>query len=251
MANTETLLNSLVHSFQNIVVDDTVFKTATDTLLLNKKEIYESTEDVLNLACAWHRLKTQPEGYASLSKTSLLTKTLYSNVTDIDRLNAYNIRQYYSKKIMMWRLKNEFLTRYREDLNQFIHSDGVSFAKDFIGMAFTLPKFYEYDRQLDTIFQFQFNNNLEKLKGKQIKKLAFIDRTKREKKALRAVYEYWFADEENHIVCVPINVENSLRSLWENFLDKPINLEGSFYIKHRDDYVFYQVEHFNVIFDKG
>ena len=65
--------------------------------------------------------------------------------------SANEIRDYYSKKIMLWKLKGVNLSSYRTDLNTFIHNSSREYPKSHMGIAYWLPEFHEYDIQLDEI----------------------------------------------------------------------------------------------------
>ena len=121
---------------------------------------YKTTEDSLVLSCAWYRLRNNFNNKVNMPN-SLFDYNLLDQILEVDRLLAYNIRDYFSKKIMVWKLKNMELTTFREDLNEFIHSDGLLIKEKMIGLIFRLPEFYHYDITIDEIFRYK-NNVTEK-----------------------------------------------------------------------------------------
>ena len=74
---------------------------------VKKYEILEIDEDLLALSTAWKRLRdTHNSGGTYTPISTLLDKELFNHVTIDDRQKANEIRDYYSKKIMMWKLKD-------------------------------------------------------------------------------------------------------------------------------------------------
>jgi hypothetical protein len=110
-------------------------------------EVFELKEDVLVLSATWKRLRNEKKFQGSISK--LVDHTLFSEIQPEDREQANSIRDYYSKKVMMLKLKGKRLTNFREDLNSFIHSDGTMVKEGMFPLVYRLPEFYEYDRTID------------------------------------------------------------------------------------------------------
>lgn len=221
------------------------FDEADASTHYKKYEIYESSEDLLALSCAWYRLRKENNTSSFHGISKLLDKQLFSFVNEEDRVLANNIRDYYSKKIMLWKLKSIMLTSFRQDLNEFIHSDGLKFKETVFGLAYRLPQFYFYDLKLDTIFRDTNRLPKEKLKGIETKTLRYIDSTEVDRKTLKR-NEYWFADEEDNVVTVYLVPNNPLLKLWEQLIKNPITLTGLYYNKQKDDHEFYQLEKFSL-----
>ena len=108
-------------------------------------KVNESAEDLLALSVAWFRLRKNRTLTPYPMIESLTDENLFKSLTEEDRLMANTIRDYYSKKIMVMALKEIKLTKFREDLSKFIHSDGKLFVDDMLPLVFRLPEFYEYD----------------------------------------------------------------------------------------------------------
>ena len=77
---------------------------------------------------------------------------MFDQVIADDRTRATEIRNYYSKKIMMMLLKQRQLSVYREDLRTFINTNGQIFKKDMMPLVYKLPEFYDYDNLVDELF---------------------------------------------------------------------------------------------------
>jgi hypothetical protein len=69
---------------------------------VKKYEIYESPEDLLALSVAWKRHRDTDTSYTGYR--NLLDAELFKVLTHEDQTVADSIRDYYSKKVMMWKL---------------------------------------------------------------------------------------------------------------------------------------------------
>jgi hypothetical protein len=202
---------------------------------------------LLALSCAWYRLRNNPvdiKGINPRSISKLLDTDLFPLVEEGDRELAASIRDYYSKKIMMTKLKNEHMSEYKSDLNNFIHGDGKKFEEKMFGLAYRLPQFYFYDIKLDSIFSGCNRITQKDIRGREIKTLTFIDKTVVDRKHMKRV-EYWFSDEDDCVVGLYLIKENPLVGVFENLIQKPLKLEGIYFRKSRGDIGYYQVEKYN------
>lgn len=216
--------------------------------LVRKYEIYESTEDLLALSCAWLRMRKESKKTGSgINISKLIDRQLFKTVNDEDRLLASSIRDYYSKKIMLWKLKNQPLTPYREDLNSFIHSDGLKFVEKMFGLAYRLPEFYHYDVTLDGIFKDK-NKELKKLPSsiQLIKSLQYVGKTLVDRRSIKRD-EYWFVDEQNNVSVILLGRDNPLLNIWEQVIQKPIKINGLYYAKNKDGRDYFQIEKYNLV----
>lgn len=204
---------------------------------IKKYEVMESTEDLLVLASTAHRIKSH-------THCRLTSEEILKFITNEDREKAEEIRKYYSQKIMMLKLKEARFSSFREQLNKLVHSDGKMFREDMLGVAYHLPKFYEYDTQMDEIkIQVTQDQSFDKLdKDGKPKSLGLtcnltpIKRLHRKTKH-RNTYEYWFKDDNlNAGVVLYTTPDNQLLPLWEHFFDKKevLRIKGN-YIRQKID----------------
>ena len=135
---------------------------------VKRYEVFESPEDLLVLSVVWHKMRKA--GNQVIPRPMNLTDNiLFENIEPCDRERAKEIRDYYSKKFMVFTLKEQKLTAFRKDLNSFIHSDGLIFKETMMPLVYRLPEFYEYDIGFDDMVmmndldkQFQPTDNFSK-----------------------------------------------------------------------------------------
>ena len=68
---------------------------------IKKYEIIETEEDILAVSVAAFQYRNKPKHTNAFITGNLLNKDLFDLVTEKDREHANNIRNYYSKKIVM------------------------------------------------------------------------------------------------------------------------------------------------------
>lgn len=213
---------------------------------IKKYEVYEINQDLLALSVCWARyrkLKQSPGLHPTITK--LLDSELFRLVSEDDIAQANVIRDYYSKKIMVWKLKNIHLTNYREDLNSFIHSEGKTFKETMLPLVYRLPEFYEYDVEFDKM-SFDYNKEV-KLHPATTKHLTYIKSLSVNTRRLKKV-EYWFSDNHNNLVQVNVDTHNPLISLLDKVITKgSIELEGRYTTRNRDGSEFLRVEKYKFV----
>ena len=225
---------------------------------VKKYEVYESPEDLLALSVAWKRLRDA--GGIMPVINNLIDKDLYSHVTNDDRQLANTIRDFYSKKIMMWKLKNisEF-SHYRKDLNSFVHSNGLTFNENMLGLAYHLPAFYDYDIVLDSV-KSEVNPHQEfkkldtQMKPKVLTLSTNLIPLKKLEKKRKKIHniQYWFKDDTiNAAVCITVEKNNTLLHVWDQIFDnqKVLKIKGRYVRRTLDDFEYFSVDRWEL--DKG
>jgi hypothetical protein len=205
---------------------------------VKKYQMYEIEEDLLALSTTWQRLRQERINNPSLymnAITRLLDKQLFEKVTDIDRERAATVRDYYSKKIMVWRLKNENFTKYRQDMNEFIHGDGNKFKEEMCPLVYRLPEFYDYDSQMDLVTREHNTKVVQNTQHLQDRKTLKLVKTFNVGKKYSKRKEYWFSDEHNDLVNMSIEQNNVLIPLLDSYVEHPFVLNAIYSKKHRDD----------------
>lgn len=215
-------------------------------------DIWEKTPihthiDILTLSVCLYRLinsnklKQKNPGVVEYPM-SITDSRLCDFVTDLDYAQANKISEFYKKKFTWYAIKGVKLTQYRQDLLTFLNSEfknqdrsGYSYLPKFIGLAHNLPFMYEYDVKLEKIS----GGINRRLNGKSrvygSKKLKFAG-TVVNKKRNYVTNEYWFTDEAEDLVMIPVHTDNPLLNLFEQIAKKnSINISGRFALRTKDD----------------
>lgn len=181
--------------------------------------LVEPLADPLALSAAWHRLRNENRSIVSTHIGTLLQRELFNEVTIEDQLLASKIRDHYSKKIMMWMLTNQSMSKFREDLNQFIHNPYNRIDEKLLPLIYRLPEFYHYDIEFAEMIQplnkdriSPFHVISEEMTFYPLKEFKLNGRVKRN--------EYWMKDESNHAYVFTLGRDNPLKTLWDREFSK-------------------------------
>ena len=212
---------------------------------VKKYEVYEISQDLLALSVCWSRYrKVKDEHGLRPTITKLLDSDVFRLVSEDDITQANIIRDYYSKKIMVWKLKNIKLTPFREDMNTFIHSDGKMFRENMMPLAYRLPEFYEYDIEFEKM-SFEYNKEVKRQDTdfqSDKKKLKFVKKLVVNNKRIKCK-EYWFSDAYNNLVSLNFETNNPLLSLFDMTINNTdITIIGTYRKKSRDGSEYLKVD---------
>jgi len=218
---------------------------------VKKYEVFETSEDILALSVTWHRLRPLiSHGISNIMNpsnrpTKLTDEVLFKEMIQEDRDKANVIRDYYSKKLMMFTLKGQQLTSYRKDLNTFIHGDCKVVKEEMMPLVYRLPEFYEYDVGLDEMF-LELDTRFEgsQISLSTIKTLTPVKKFTVKRKSRKFV-EYWLKDNENKPYKIEIDSNNELMHLWDYFYDRgkfhEITLDTVIRFSNRDSISHYKM----------
>ena len=231
------------YSAQGVTLDNFEFQFNDD---VQKYEVYEISKDLLALSVCWARyrkVRNEPGLHPTITK--LLDSELFRLVSEDDIAQANVIRDYYSKKIMVWKLKNINLSSFRQDLNSFIHSNGQTFKEPMLPLAYRLPEFYEYDVEFETM-SFEHNKEIRQLSTPN-KELKFVKKLFVNNRRVKRS-EYWFSDAHNNLVNINFEVNNPLLSLLDATLSKgDIALDGPYTKRNRDGTEYLRLDKFKFV----
>lgn len=208
-------------------------------------QVIEVNEDLLALSIAWHRIRQLPN-YTPIE--SLISKILFESVTEDDRKLSEEIKKYYSQKIMVLKLKNKNLSKFREDLSFFLHQSNNLHKKEIFPLVYRLPEFYEYDKSFDE-FKHIYNRELNVDKDVLINTKISINFIKcfTVGKGANKRKEYWFSDNKNNLVNMTIFNNNPLISLLDNVIKNELNLLAKLTRRHRDDTEFLSLDKYSFL----
>jgi hypothetical protein len=221
---------------------------------LKRYEVCESTEDIVTLGTTAYRIMRDNSVHYKLTE-----RDLYSKITSDDRELSEQIKNYYSKKVMMWNLKGDGkLSSFRKDMNTLIHSDGLVFKESMIGIAYWLPYFHEYDLRMDKIkIQVNKDQDYNSLDKKNVprslnitEKLIPLDRIVRRSKHGKMI-EYWLKSNNELEAAIQIKLEdkNPLQHIWDKIFDKKeeLSIEGMYNRRKLDDLEYFSVTKWQLV----
>lgn len=214
---------------------------------------FSTSEDIIAISCVAKRLGR----FAGSIQHD--TAKLAKSISAEDRFTAQNIRKFYNGKLIVAQLRNEHLTKFRQDLikllNTPMNENGEYVYSDkFAGMIYKLPYFYDYDRALiDDVFEGEYHEILKPIRmvkeNRAIVNLSFIKKLDAFRKRVPQI-EYWFEDDNGNRVLLNIDKANPLGTLMDYHLeDNDLTIEGYFTRAHKDTLEYYKVAHWTPVFE--
>jgi hypothetical protein len=235
-------------NFSGIQILDEVYKNNNYHESVKKYEVVESLEDILALSVTWKRLNKTKSALLS-NVSNLLSKELFMHITDEDRELGKEIRDYYSKKIMIWKLKNYRFSKFRNDLNTYVHNSNPLMVKnDLLGMIYYLPYFYEYDTELDEV-RTGTNTKLDITNPQKVQKQLQPLKKIRSKKKIGVKNHYWLKDlSTGCAVQLAFDLTNPLEHIWDKLFTTKNTLEvtGLYYKKSLDDFEYFCIKNWEL-----
>lgn len=210
---------------------------------VHKNHIHHLDEDALALSVCLHRLREKPHPHAGYMIGKVTSPELVKHINQDDRDKANLIRDYYSKKILWLRLREDKLTHFREDLSTFLVGNGKDVMERMMPMVYRLPELYNYDIEFEKLFGPTTTLAETKEKGSHNEKTKTIKHVKTLHRTMskRNVVEYWFKDTSNgDPVLLAFAKENPLLNLLDTQLKKELNLHSAFYLARRDGFHFFR-----------
>lgn len=192
---------------------------------------------LLVLSCCNYRLNKLD----NKQNFSLNSDFLFKNVNDEDFILAENIKDYFSKKLAWLKLKGKRLTKFRNDLAEFLYTDFsvkpgyYVMPESIIGMVNRLPSFYHYDLLMDELFTGDTNKYIHFVGEKVLKHVRTLERKSRQSK----YFDYYFMDEDSFRYCLTISKDNCLESLLQHaMLNNDLVVNGNFSVV-KNDHTYY------------
>lgn len=222
---------------------------------VKKQQVFELNEGLITLSVAWNRFRNLRNAHDrstyGLQIESMTSKDLFEFVSEEDRSIAEQIKNYYSKKFMLLKLKNINFTGYREDLNELIHGDDKKVTDDQFALVYYLPEFYEYDVEFDNLV-LEHNKEVTRVKntgivvGSQEKNIKLLKTFQIRRKRFRRT-ELWFTDDDKNLINLNTDLNNPLLSLLELHSQEPLKVNGFFGTRKRDDYEYFEMSNFKFV----
>lgn len=219
---------------------------------LNPKQKFIKTDvDILARACAINRTKRKN----TLSFPSLVDSTRDEEITDDDLIQAQNIRNYYSKKLIYWNLSGNKISSFRSALAAVLTSDPKITEEQHIGIIYKLPSFYLYDIEVDIMFDNIFTDRMLKSHaGFQLKELVPVKKLIKKTKHANQLNYFFEIKDKKQAAVITLNTnynDKSLVSIWDKLFDneKNIHIKGIFNISKRttENFSYYAVNNWEII----
>lgn len=231
-------MNIFQQDLGNVLSDEDIDEEI-DSVSPLPEQMINTNEDLLVLSCVLYRIQNdlikQPlsRGYC----LSADYRTLETMVTDVDRIVANNIKQFYHSRLLHFSLKFGKLSKFKKDLltylkNKYKIETGWETPARFIGMCQKLPHFYAYDKaQLEIFDHASYTiKGVDKFVG--TKKLTFLKILNPSTLKQKGKLEYWFVDGNNDRVVLPVDKNNPFISLFDARIKKnDILVDSSFLVR--------------------
>lgn len=190
--------------------------------------------------------------------SSFTDPEIQKETTTDDIAVAKQIRDYYSKKIIYWKLKGRALTAFRHDLEQFIQNDGMLYREDDTGMIYKLPYLYEHDQKIDNLRNTVFTNHhdnqeLQQYFSQTTFKLCPVEKIQKFTKYRGKVIQYWFYfSSDGYPAVIELRYCEDTKSivpLWNNYFDthKTVEIAGNYEVRNNLDFDYYLISKWNII----
>jgi hypothetical protein len=168
------------------------------------------------------------------------------NISDVDRQLANDIRDYYSKKLMVRTLKGKPMSKFRQDLSTYLTNNyTVRYPEKYEGMIYRLPEFYAYDQEIDKLRV--DSNNTEQQTGIGVRTLTPVKKLVSTNKS-GTVFHYWFHDAEKHLYKMYVSKDNELQPLFDGIFEKTeLVVNARFVPNTQDDLHFSNIKNFKLL----
>lgn len=207
----------------------------------------KTDEDPLLLSCVLYRLTNQIPNVANTY--GLTSDFIKHQITSEDRIFVGTIRRHYNDKIVLTTLRGDIITPFRKDLARFLSGEFKTtgekheFPTAFLGMVYKLPYFYQYDKELASVFGSEYYS----LKGDELnyeteqQKLTFIKKIMSYRKG-RNPHEYWFSDHKDDRIMLSVEARSPLADLFDHYLsiNENISVKGHFRAARKDTLEYYR-----------
>jgi len=184
-----------------------------------EERITEFKEDPLVLACVLKAYTTSGKGYLSLDSNELT-----GLITDSDRQQAEEIREYYTKKFFWKALADACqLSDYRRRLINLLENRIAKCKDQDCGIYYKLPYFYEED----VVYE-EFKKKLKTTEISHLgsaghntmtKRLEFLTTTLSAQRK-RKIVRYWFKDDNEFLYGLELASDNPLLMIFNDYLNE-------------------------------
>jgi hypothetical protein len=199
------------------------------------ERLVEHPTDSLAISCKNFRIRQAINKYPNAYE-----------ISDVDRQMANDIRDYYSKKLMVRTLKGKTMSKFRQDLSTYLTNGYTTrYPEKYEGMIYRLPEFYAYDQEIDKLRM--ESNNTEQQTGIGIRTLTPVKKLASTNKS-GTVFHYWFHDSKKHLYKMYVNKDNELQPLFDSVFEKDELVVNARFAPHtQDDLHFSNIKNFKLL----
>jgi len=199
------------------------------------ERLVEHPTDSLAISCKNFRIRQAINKYPNAYE-----------ISDVDRQMASDIRDYYSKKLMVRTLKGKPISKFRQDLSTYLTNNyTVRYPEKYEGMIYRLPEFYAYDQEIDKLRI--DSNNTEQQTGIGVRTLTPVKKLVSTNKS-NTVFHYWFHDSKKHLYKMYVNKDNELQPLFDSVFEKDeLIVNARFVPNTQDDLHFSNIKNFKLL----
>jgi hypothetical protein len=204
-------------------------------------------DDPLALACSLKNLVETNNGHYSLDDLRVS-----DNITPEIRAHAEVVRKYYSKKFFWNNLSGLNNSSFRSRVCSLLEGHVRTCTEKDRGIYYKLPWFYDEDMIYDEFKKTYNTTNLSSLGSKRnnvfTKRLTYLKSSKGWQKNRKSEY-FWFTDDNKDLYCIPINLDNTLLSMFRGMIEEnPTPLFETMITEDRlDNMHFYKLFNFKFI----
>ena len=209
----------------------------------NKSYTIATIDDIFNeIEKDENQMRRDPVDSLAISCANYRSKEFRTKeaVVQVDYDTAKEIRDYYSKKLMVRSLKGKPLSNFRQDLSEYISKGYTNeYPEKYMGMIYKLPEFYFYDLEIDKLRLDSLNEKVETCI--EVKKLNFLTKLYRSAKSTGS-YTFWFHDENKNLYSMQIYKENELLELFQSVCEYgTVTISSKFLSMSKDDLNYYKI----------
>jgi hypothetical protein len=181
---------------------------------------------LLGSVCA-HRVNREDTNFIGSRLKITDTSRLINFVTPEDHVRVEAIKKYFTKKNSLRVLSGSPQYKFHEDMNYVLTAPETEMINSkYFGLIYSLPFFYDYDTQIDALFQ-EYESSVDSLAKLGTSKLDIVPvvRTKLPS-ASRHVFEYWFktGPELKQLIKIPVTKDNTFRLMMDDIVNNKKNL---------------------------
>lgn len=214
--------------------------------LLNedREQRFNSEIDIIVVSCARYRLNDK--NYYSLTDTNLLKE-----ITLEDYEKAKAIRKHYGELLICEQLKGNNLSEFRKELALILATDGSTYKKNWTGILYKLPYFYDYDCQIKELKETVFIGSQNHSPSSE-KTFAILKPVKRLFRNVKHnnKYSYFFEIEDTGVAAkIHISKDNPMIDMWEQLFEqkKPMHITGDFIWGKDQNLYSYLIKNFKIL----